>query len=76
VETEAFSQIFGKDLAFELRGLLAERAGANLRNNVSHGLVSAGSFYSPSNIILVSLTLWLLLHGVERASEDPIERND
>lgn len=76
VETEAFSQVFGEDLAFELRGLLAERAGANLRNNVSHGLVSAGSFYSPSNVILVPLTLWLLLHGVDQATENPSEPND
>lgn len=76
VESESFPRIFGDDLAFELRGLLAERAGANLRNNVSHGLVSAGSFYSPSNVILVPLTIWLLLHGVGHASETPSEPND
>lgn len=76
VEAEAFSQIFGEDLAFELHGLLAERAGANLRNNVSHGLVSARSFYSPSNVILVPLTIWLLLQGIEDTSEDPSEPRD
>ena len=69
VESEKFSQIFGEDLSFELRGLLAERAGANLRNNLSHGLVSAGSFFSPSNIILVPLILWVLLHGINLTSQ-------
>lgn len=73
VETEAFSQIFGEDLAFELRGLLAERAGANLRNNVSHGLVSAGSFYSHSNVILVPLTIWLLLHGMPNQDDGKVK---
>lgn len=66
VGTKAFSEIFGEDLAFELRGLLAERAGTNLRNNVSHGLISAGSFYTPSNIILTPLSIWLLLNGLAR----------
>ncbi|MBX3112615.1 MAG: DUF4209 domain-containing protein [Fimbriimonadaceae bacterium] len=73
VETEAFSQVFGEDLAFDLRWMLAKRAGANLRNNVSHGLVSAGSFYSPSNIILVPLTLWLLLQSISNQEDGKSE---
>ncbi|MBI4847344.1 MAG: DUF4209 domain-containing protein [Nitrospirae bacterium] len=39
-------EIFGEDLAFDLRGLLVERFGSNLRNMVAHGLMSYSSFYS------------------------------
>lgn len=39
-------QIFGADIAFDLRGLLVERYGANVRNRVAHGLISRDYFYS------------------------------
>lgn len=39
-------EIFGEDLAFDLRGLLVERHGSNLRNRVAHGLISYEGFYS------------------------------
>jgi hypothetical protein len=36
---------FGEDLVFDLRGLLVERFGANLRNELAHGLMSTNAFY-------------------------------
>ena len=33
------SAIFGEDFIFDLRGLLVERFGANLRNEMAHGLL-------------------------------------
>lgn len=39
-------EIFGEDTAFDLRGLLVERYGSNLRNRVAHGLISSDGFYS------------------------------
>lgn len=50
-------EIFGQDLSFDLRGLLVERTGANLRNRVAHGLISLNGFYS----IEVSYFWWLTL---------------
>jgi hypothetical protein len=70
VSAEEFVEVFGDDLAFELRGLLAERAGSNLRNNTSHGLLSADAFYGPSSIVLVPLTLFLLLAGLKQSDAD------
>lgn len=64
VELDAFEEVFGADFAFELRGLLAERAGANLRNNVSHGLWSFDHFHSPASVVLFSLAVLMLLHGL------------
>jgi hypothetical protein len=39
-------EMFGEDLVFDLRGLLVERYGSNLRNRVAHGLMSFDGFYS------------------------------
>jgi len=39
-------KLFGADLVFELRGLLVERDGSNLRNRIAHGLMSVDEFYS------------------------------
>ena len=40
VEAPEFEQVFGEDLAFEIRSLFCDHLGANLRNNVSHGLLT------------------------------------
>ena len=42
----ALEHIFGEDTLFDLRGLLVEPAGANLRNMMAHGLLNANEFYS------------------------------
>lgn len=51
-------EILGADIVFEMRTLLVERFGANLRNDMAHGLVDHDSFYSPSSLYL----WWLALH--------------
>jgi hypothetical protein len=56
--TEPLSGLLNEDLVFELRGLLVERFGANLRNDMAHGLLDHESFYSPSSCYL----WWLALH--------------
>lgn len=56
--TEPLSKLLNEDLVFELRGLLVERFGANLRNDMAHGLLDHDSFYSPSS----SYLWWLTLH--------------
>lgn len=43
---EEIAASLGKDIHFVLRSLLVERFGANLRNAVAHGLLSAGGVYS------------------------------
>lgn len=52
---EAFS-VFGQPLVFELRMLLIEALGGNLRNQFAHGLLSDGDCYS-----FDVFTLWWLL---------------
>lgn len=45
---ETLEGIFGEDTVFDLRGLLVERYGANLRNDIAHGLLGYSSFNSIS----------------------------
>lgn len=52
------AELLGADILFEMRTLLVERFGANLRNDMAHGLVDLDSFYSPSARYL----WWLALH--------------
>lgn len=50
-------RIFGKDIAFDLRGILIERFGFNMRNESAHGLMPEGAFYS----FAPSYLWWLVL---------------
>lgn len=61
VRHEGFEEAFGEDFAFALRGLLVERADANVRNNAAHGLLSSDAFYSPSSVILPAVVIRILM---------------
>lgn len=50
-------QVFGKNMAFELRSLLCNPFGSNLRNELAHGLLNEDMCYSSSAIY----TWWLAL---------------
>lgn len=63
LSAEAYSgpltNFLGEDFVFDLRGLLIERFGANLRNDMAHGLIDHNSFYSESGCYLWWLTMRL-----------------
>lgn len=52
-------QVFGKDLAFELRSLFCDAFGPNLRNELAHGLLDEGACHSPFAIYAWWLALRL-----------------
>lgn len=54
-------QIFGKDLLWEMRSLLIEQSGPNLRNRVCHGLADSNNLNSAPSIFLLWLTVHLLI---------------
>jgi hypothetical protein len=51
-------RIIGANILFDLRGLLIERFGHNLRNESAHGLLPEGGFYQASSVYL----WWLIVH--------------
>ena len=51
--------IIGKDLCFDLQGLLTNRFGTNLRNRMAHGLIDYNDFFSSHSCYLWWLTLRL-----------------
>lgn len=67
--------IFDKDITFDLRGILIERFGYNLRNVLAHGLIPEGGFYHPVAVYLWWLTVrlcWighLCIQNPEKSSE-------
>jgi hypothetical protein len=62
-------QVFGKDLAFELKALFCDPFGPNLRNELAHGLLDEDACHSPFAIYawwlglrLVFKTWWNMAH--------------
>lgn len=49
--------IMGPNITFDLRGILIERFGHNMRNESAHGLMPEGAFYQPASVYL----WWLLI---------------
>ncbi len=55
------NNLFGKDVVFELQGLLVENTSNNIRNAIAHGLLRQESFKSNNSIYLWWLVLKLIL---------------
>lgn len=67
--------VFAEDTAFEIRALFCDPLGANLRNQVAHGLLSDGTTVSAESIYawwlalrLVFVTYWNALHKTDKDS--------
>jgi len=52
--------VLGEALVWEMRSLLIERTGANLRNRLCHGLLGDGDFDHPATNVLLWLVVALL----------------
>ena len=63
-------KVFGADMAFDLRGVLIERFGHNLRNEVAHGLLPEHAFYSDAAIYAWWLALRLCILPLVPREED------
>jgi len=50
-------EFFGEDLIFDLRGLLVEKAGSNLRHHIAHGLLDGSAFQTTEAIYVWWITL-------------------
>lgn len=69
-------EIFGEGIIFDLRGILTESSGCNLRNHSAHGLASIGAFYRPECVYLWWLLLHLCLMGHQCIPDGNIATND
>jgi hypothetical protein len=56
--SDEVKDVLGEDLLFDLRGILIERFGHNLRNESAHGLMPEAAFYDVVSVYL----WWLVLH--------------
>ncbi len=61
------AKIFGESMAFDLRGLLVERFGLNLRNDIAHGLLAEPQMFTPGAMYAWWLVLRLCCIPVARA---------
>ena len=75
MESAEVPQIFGEDLAFELKALFCDAFGPNLRNVVAHGLLNDDELPSASAVYAWWLclritfnTFWNQLKAAEAAS--------
>ncbi len=63
--------IFGPDITFDLRGILIERFGHNMRNESAHGLMPEGAFYGAASVFLWWLIVHLCWRGYALAAASP-----
>jgi hypothetical protein len=61
------AKIFGEGMAFDLRGLLVERFGLNLRNDIAHGLLAEPQMITPGAMYAWWLVLRLRCIPIARA---------
>jgi hypothetical protein len=61
------SEIFGPDIVFDLRGMLIERFGFNMRNESAHGLMGEREFFQYSSVYIWWLFIHLCWIGASRA---------
>lgn len=61
------AKIFGEGMAFDLRGLLVERFGLNLRNDLAHGLLAEQQMFTPGAMYAWWLVLRLCCIPLARA---------
>lgn len=64
MDNPKINDIFGKDLAFELKAIFTESLGSNLRNNTAHGLLDDDSSNNYPSIYAWWLALRLVLHAI------------
>ncbi len=62
-------RIFGPNITFDLRGILIERFGYNMRNESAHGLMPEGAFYQHGAVYLWWLALRLCWLGFQMLHE-------
>ncbi len=60
LECKELEDIFGKDLVFDLQGLLIKKEGANMRNNLMHGFLDDYQLFSPEIVYVYWLTLHII----------------
>lgn len=71
LEREKAKSVFGEDLLFEMKGLLTDQIGPNLRNELAHGLASVNDCLS-FNAVYV----WWLMLRIACASPSAQDRNN
>lgn len=71
-------QVFGEDLVFDMRTLLVNPHGENLRNRMAHGLMSASEFATGSAVYLWWLTINMIVgfYPPERTEQAEEEEGD
>ncbi len=64
LESEELKKLFGKDLIFDLQGLLIKKEGENMRNNLMHGRMNDDELFQPKMVYLYWLTLHIMFYLV------------
>jgi len=62
-------EVLTEDIIFIIKGLLVERMGANIRNEICHGLFDYNQFFKPQITYIWWLTLYLCLYGKLQAMD-------
>jgi len=67
--------VFTEDIIFLLQALLVEKSAANFRNQLAHGMLEYGSFFSETALYIWWMVLRLCALGAPRASDEATTDN-
>ena len=62
-------ECYDNDILFLFRGLLNEKAGSNIRNEIAHGVMSEETARSGTSVFLLCATIKLLSYTSNQALE-------
>lgn len=65
LECAELKEMLGENIVFDLKGLLIEKIGENLRNTISHGLMDDDQMFKPEIVYLYWLTLHIIFLPVK-----------
>ena len=60
---------YDNDILFLFKGLLNEQAGANIRNNIAHGIITPEAANSGASLYFICAVIKLLVFSSRRCSE-------
>jgi hypothetical protein len=62
--------VLGEDLLFELRAVFTSSHGANLRNEVAHGILTDGGAFSSAPVYGWWILVRMIIHSLIKAARE------
>ena len=70
LDTDEAPVVLGEDLLFELRAVFTSSHGANLRNEVAHGILTDGGAFSSASVYGWWILVRMIIHSLIKVARE------